>query len=53
MHACSGSKALLETVSELGSFWEYVFKKIICIFKPNRNFGVFGIAILKTQILKS
>jgi hypothetical protein len=36
----------------LGSVWECVFKKIICVFKPNRNFGVFGIAILKTQILK-
>jgi hypothetical protein len=29
------------------------FLKIIYIFKPNRNFGVFEIAILKTQILKS
>jgi hypothetical protein len=37
----------------LGSVWECVFKKIICVFKLNRNFGVFGIAILKTQILKS
>jgi hypothetical protein len=37
----------------LGSVWECVFKKIICVFKPNRNFRVFGIAILKMQILKS
>jgi hypothetical protein len=29
------------------------FLKIIYIFKQNRNFGVFEIAILKTQILKS
>ena len=42
------SKCLLH----LGSVWECVFKKIICIFKSNRNFGVFGIMILKTQILK-
>jgi hypothetical protein len=37
----------------LESVWECVFKKIICVFKPNRNFGVFEIVILKTQILKS
>jgi hypothetical protein len=36
------------TDDEYGSVWEYVFKKIICIFKSNCNFGVFGIAILKT-----
>jgi hypothetical protein len=45
--------SLCGTMSYLGSVWECVFKKIICVFKPNRNFGVFGIAILKTQILKS
>jgi hypothetical protein len=41
------SRGVLEFV------WECVFKKIICVFKPNRNFGVFEIVILKTQILKS
>jgi hypothetical protein len=40
-------------IKALGSVWECVFKKIICVFKSNRNFGVFGIAILKKQILKS
>jgi hypothetical protein len=37
----------------LESVWECVLKKIICVFKPNRNFGVFEIVILKMQILKS
>jgi hypothetical protein len=32
----------------LGSVWGYILKEIIYAFKPNRNFKVFGIAILKT-----
>ena len=30
--------------------WKCIFKKIICIFKLNRNFRVFEVTILKTQI---
>jgi hypothetical protein len=31
----------------LGLVWEYIFKEIICVFKPNHNFEMFEITILK------
>jgi hypothetical protein len=46
--ACMEDGQLLHKLKDYGPFGSAFLKKIICVFKPNHNFGVFGIAILKT-----